>query len=124
MLARSLLGSRQKRSLLVVLTDFAESDPDSLVTPFALLARRHRVLLVALRDRRFDVLDPRRARRESEDRRRNALYRRIVLDDLLREREQTLARLRERGVRTLDLVPEEVTAPVLNRYLAMRHEAS
>lgn len=122
-LARSLLGRRQKRSLLVVLTDFAESDPGALVAPFALLARRHRVLLVALRDRRFDVLDPRRAGRASDDRRRGALYRRIVLDDLLREREQTLARLRERGVHTLDLASEEITAPVLNRYLAMRYES-
>jgi uncharacterized protein (DUF58 family) len=118
-LARSLLGRRQKRALVVVLTDFAESDPESLVTPLALLASRHRVLLVALRDRRFDILDPRRSRHPSGQ---DGLYQRIVLDDLLREREQTLARLRLQGIHTLDLVSEEVTASVLNRYLAMRYE--
>jgi uncharacterized protein (DUF58 family) len=120
-LSASLLGRRQKRSLVVVLTDFADTDPDTLVTPMALLARRHRVLLVALRDRRFDVLDPRRARTRSRVV-ETGLYERIVLDDLLREREQTLARLRLAGVYTLDLVSEEVTASVLNRYLAMRSE--
>jgi uncharacterized protein (DUF58 family) len=118
-LARALLGRRQKRALVVILTDFAESDPESLVTPLALLARRHRVLLVALRDRRFDALDPRRSRHRADS---EGLYRQIVLDDLLREREQTLARLRLHGIHTLDLVPEEVTASVLNRYLAMRYE--
>ncbi len=123
-LARSLLGRRQKRSLVVILTDFAETDPESLVTPLALLARRHQVLLVALRDHRFDVLDPRRPSTERKNRKRQgSFYERIVLDDLLREREETLARLRLRGVQTLDLVSEEVTSAVLNRYLAMRYEA-
>jgi uncharacterized protein (DUF58 family) len=129
-LARSLLGRRQKRSLVVILTDFAETDPESLVTPMALLARHHQVLLVALRDHRFDVLDPRRGQAAPEERRRllggsrnrDSFYERIVLDDLLREREETLGRLRLRGVRTLDLVSEEVTSAVLNRYLAMRYE--
>ncbi len=122
-LARSLLGRRQKRVLLVILTDFAESDPDSLVTPLGLLARRHQVLLVALRDPRFDVLDPRQAPARSQPTSEQDLYRRIVLDDLLQEREATLARLRLRGVQTLDLVPEEVTARVLNRYLTIRYGA-
>ncbi len=120
-LSASLLGRRQKRSLVVLLTDFAETDPDAIVTPVSLLARRHRVLLVALRDRRFDALDPRRARTRG-DVEETGLYERIVLDDLLREREQTLARLRLAGIETLDLVSEEVTPSVLNRYLAMRHE--
>jgi uncharacterized protein (DUF58 family) len=112
-LVGALLGRGRRRALVVVLTDFAESDATALVTPLALLARRHRVLLVALRDHRFlrieqDAGDP---------------YERIVLDDLLREREETLARLRLQGVHTLDLVSEAVTASVLNRYLAMRYGA-
>jgi uncharacterized protein (DUF58 family) len=109
-LVGALLGRGRRRALVVVLTDFAESDASALVTPLALLARRHQVLLVALRDRRFlgieeDARDP---------------YERIVLDDLLQEREETLARLRLQGVHTLDLVSEAVTASVLNRYLALR----
>ena len=51
------------------------------------------------------------------------LYPRIVLDDLLREREATLARLRLQGVHTLDLASAEVTASVLNRYLEMRYSS-
>jgi uncharacterized protein (DUF58 family) len=110
-LVDSLLGRRQRRALVVILTDFADSDAGALVTPLALLARRHQVLLVALRDRRF-------ARLDDED---SGVYERIVLDDLLREREETLARLRLQGVHTLDLVSEAITARVLNTYLAMRY---
>jgi len=118
-LANTLLARRQRRSLVVILTDFAEADATVLLTPLSLLARRHRVLLVALRDPRFDVLEPRRHARNPAAG-AEGLYERIVLDDLLREREATLARLRLQGVHTLDLASPEVTAPVLNRYLEMR----
>jgi uncharacterized protein (DUF58 family) len=118
-LTRSLLVERQKRSLVVILTDFADVDSSSLLTPLALLARRHRVLVVALRDESFGALDSRETSKAASG---SDLYRRIVLDDLLREREETLSRLRQRGLHTLDLVSEEVTAPVLNRYLALRYD--
>ena len=49
------------------------------------------------------------------------IQRRIVLDDLLSERESALSALRRLGVDTLDLLPEQITAPVLNRYLAIRY---
>ena len=51
---------------------------------------------------------------------RMGLYRRLVVDDLLREREVALARLRRQGLHTLDLPPGAITGAVLNRYLALR----
>lgn len=116
-LVRDLMVAHRKRSLVVVLTDFAGLDASQLVAPFALLARRHRVLVVALRDRVFDGL-------EGSSQSEGGLYRRIALDDLAREREEMLARLRRSGLETLDLVPEEVVAPVLNRFLALRYHAA
>jgi hypothetical protein len=78
------------------------------------------VLLVAVRDRVFRELD---AAGDGEGEGALGLYRRIVLDDLLREREVALGRLRRRGLQTLDLPPESITAAVLNRYLAIRYGA-
>ena len=46
--------------------------------------------------------------------------RRIVVEDLLSERETALLGLRRRGLQTLDLPPAQITGAVLNRYLAMR----
>jgi hypothetical protein len=78
------------------------------------------VLLIAIRDRVFRELD---AGEGGEGEAGLGLYRRIVLDDLLREREVALGRLRRRGLQTLDLPPEAITATVLNRYLAIRYGA-
>ena len=108
---------QRQRALVVLLTDFVEVDAAQLIHPLAVLAQRHRVLVVAVRDaiyRGLDVCAPVEA--DHLD-----LYRRLVLDDLLREREAALAELRRRGVQTLDLTPEAITAAVLNRYLAVRY---
>ena len=121
-LARTLATRQRQRSLLVILTDFVEADACPFVTPLAVLARRHRVLLVAVRDRVFRELDA-TGTGAGEGEGALALYRRIVLDDLLREREVALGRLRRRGLQTLDLPPEAITAATLNRYLAIRYGA-
>jgi len=118
-LTREVLARQTKRALVIVLTDFVESEPAELVQPLALLARRHQVLLVALRDRLFSQLGETGAAVAQADG-EQALYRSIVVDDLLREREETLARLNRSGLHTLDLLPEQATAGVLNRYLALR----
>jgi uncharacterized protein (DUF58 family) len=117
-LVRHLALQRQQRALVVLLTDFVEAEPARLA-PLVALARRHQVLLVALRDPIFDALAA--AAPASRDALEpHGLERRIVLDDLLREREATLLSLRRAGLQTLDLPPDSVTPAILNRYLALR----
>jgi uncharacterized protein (DUF58 family) len=116
-LCRSLLAQAGGRSLFVILTDFADAPGAAVQAPLALLARRHRVLLVAVRDPVFGDSSAQGRAAKSD------LYRQIVLDELLREREEALAKLRRSGVQTLDLPHGELTAPVLNRYLAIRNDA-
>ncbi|MEZ4216944.1 MAG: DUF58 domain-containing protein [Myxococcota bacterium] len=114
------LGARQRqRALVVVLTDFVEADAPRFQAPLVALARRHRALLVALRDPIYAELDAAPAERDERGT-DHAMHRRIAIDDLLRDRETALARLRHQGVQTIDLPPEQVVAPVLNRYLALR----
>jgi len=113
-LVREVMARLRRRALVVVLTDFVEVDAASVIAPLVLLARRHRVLLVAIRDRAYEALalgggGP------------LGLYRRIVLDDLLRERDAALGRLRRGGLETVDVLPEAITVQVLNHYLAIRH---
>jgi uncharacterized protein (DUF58 family) len=108
------LAARQ-RALVVVFTDFVESFASQMSDPLVVLAKRHRVLVVAVRSPLFGVLADRSDVGSSLD-----LYGRIVVDDLLREREEALARLRQLGVLTLDATPDQVVAPVVNRYLQLR----
>jgi uncharacterized protein (DUF58 family) len=117
-LARNLAIRQRQRALLVIFTDFVETDVRSITEPLTMLAKRHRVLLVAIRDRIYEELE---AGSEEGVEKRLGLYRRLVLNDLLVERETVLATLRRRGLQTLDLTPEEMTASVLNRYLEIRY---
>jgi uncharacterized protein (DUF58 family) len=117
-LARHLAAGRRRRALVIVLGDFVDADDAALVEPLTVVVRRHRVLFVAIRDRLYASLTP------AADDDGIAPYRRLVLDELLADRETTLARLRRAGLETLDVPPERITAPVLNAYLAMRRVAA
>ncbi len=115
-LADTLAINQKKRALVVVLTDFVEGSASrELESYLGVIARRHVVLLVALRDRVLAEID----RRDAEIT-RDRLYRRLALQDLVVEREAALARIGRFGAETLDLDPAAINAPVLNRYLAMR----
>jgi uncharacterized protein (DUF58 family) len=120
-LVRDLAVRQRQRALVVMLTDFVEAESSEIPAPLSVLARRHRVLVVAIRDPIFDTLDA--EDRVSDSAGIFALHRRLVLDDLLHERETTLALLRRRGVLTLDLPPRRLVTPVLNHYLAIRYGA-
>ena len=123
-LTREILTRQRKRAMVIVLTDFMEVDREELIQPMSLLARRHEVVFVALREPILEQLEDddldasRGADRKSG---RVGLYRRIVLADLLREREARLMTLRRQGLSVLDVPPSEATASTLNRYLELRY---
>jgi len=49
-----------------------------------------------------------------------SLYRGAAAADLLNWRERALANLRQRGVLTLDVFPEELTGDLITRYLEIK----
>jgi uncharacterized protein (DUF58 family) len=118
-LVEALARHQKRRALIVVLTDFVEGSASRELEEYlAVLARRHVVMLVAMRDRLLGDLDDREPAITRE-----RLYRRLALQDLAGEREAALARIAAFGAQTLDLDPARITAPVLNRYLAIRQAA-
>lgn len=147
-LTRELLARQRKRAMVVVLTDFMELDEQEIVAPMGLLARHHQVVFVALREPILAQLEASGASaaavagggavgndglrspvrrtthgRDSGPDRLLAIHRRIVLADLLREREGRLVQLRRRGLSVLDVPPAEATASTLNRFLELRYGA-
>jgi uncharacterized protein (DUF58 family) len=115
-LVEALTRHQKKRALIVVLTDFVEGSASSELQSYvALLTRHHCVMLVALRDRLLAELDQREPAIT-----RDRLYRRLALQDVAVQRAAGLGRIRRFGAHTLDLDPAAVTAPVLNRYFAIR----
>jgi len=115
-LAEALARFQKKRALVVVLTDFVEGGASrELEAYLSVVARRHVVLLVALRDRLLAEADEREPEISLE-----RLYRKLAVQDLVAEREAALGRIARLGAQTLDLDPARINAPVLNRYLAVR----
>ncbi len=122
-LVRTLCARQRRRCLVIVLTDFVEIDPESLVLPLRTLSRQHGVVVAALRDPVFLELD-----RAAPDAVPHAgpsaeitMMRRLVLDDLAAARESTLAQLRRAGISTIDAMPRALGASLVNRYLELRY---
>jgi uncharacterized protein (DUF58 family) len=108
-----LLATRYpKRALLIVFTDFVDSDTASeMVAHLRLAGRRHVVLFTALND----PLLARAAAAYVGDTFQG--FRKAAAVELLRERKEVLEQLRRTGIHVLDVEPTGLTPPLVNRYL-------
>ena len=105
----------QKRSLVVLLTNVIDEVNSMQIERYlAALVGRHLPLGVLMRDHRiFDIADA-PPRDDAE------LYRAAAAADILTWRHQVLTDLEHRGVRVLDVFPEDATAPLVNKYLEIK----
>ncbi len=107
-----------RRSLVVVLTDFIDSVTAELMVDNLLrLGRRHLLIFVAFRD---PLLEQRIA---AEPRSLHDVDVAITADSLVREREVVLHRLRRAGILVVEDEPRKISTQLINRYLeAKRRE--
>jgi uncharacterized protein (DUF58 family) len=124
-LARYVLSRRLRRSLIVVLTEPA--DPESareLTAALAALRARHLPLAVGLQDPTLAAL----AGQDPED--VLGLCRRLAAGEVQEERAHRLQAQREHGLgagpfrglglQTLDVLPEDLSVSLVNRYLDLK----
>lgn len=105
----------RRRALVVLLTDFVDTiTAEVMIENMSRLARRHVVVFVTLRDHDLD----RTVLEEPADERQ--LYRAVVAQSLLRERELVLKRLGRLGVHCIDAQPQQVSVALLNRYFDIK----
>ncbi|MCB1155646.1 DUF58 domain-containing protein, partial [bacterium] len=114
--AFAALQTRQtKRSLVVVLSDLVDADTTMRYrSALVRLRRRHRVVFVAMRTPLLGEI-VRTPLRDEHD-----LARKVVVLNLLREREAALHALSKAGVDVLDVEPSKSLVPLINRYLEIR----
>jgi uncharacterized protein (DUF58 family) len=113
--AAALLGAQQRRSLIVWLTDLAETaGVPEVIECASQMADRHLVLCAMLRQ--MDVTALAAASPGSA----TDLYRVLAAQEVLDRRETLLRGLRRRGALALDLAPGEVASAVVQRYLAIK----
>ena len=110
-----LAAHHRKRSLVVLVTNVIDEVNARQVERYlGTLVGKHLPLGALLRDRRvFEAADA----KPSDD---PALYRSAAAAEILTWRQQVLADLTSKGVLSVDVFPEELTAPLINRYLEIK----
>jgi uncharacterized protein (DUF58 family) len=111
----TLSGELQRRSMVVVFTEFVDTtSAELMIEGLARLARRHLVLFVAFRDEELEQLT-RREPQSAED-----VTRAVIAMTLLKERETVIARLRRLGVQVVDAPVDNLGTALVNRYLDLK----
>ncbi len=110
-----LAGSLQRRSLVVVFTDFTDATAAELmVESVGRLLRRHLVLFVLLRDEELETMTA------AEPRTAEDVSRAVVAGALLREREGVAARLRRMGVHIVEASAERLGPELIDAWLELK----
>ncbi len=113
--SHALLSEQKRRSLIVWITDLAETASTPDVVEYALqMRRRHLVLFAALGQPDLNELAARRPQSEEE------MFRYIAAIEIVQRRELLLRRLRQQGVLALELMPGVLTSSIVNQYLDIK----
>lgn len=112
---RYLASHCRKRSLVVLVTNVIdEVNANQIERYLTNLVRRHLPLGVLLRDRRlFEAVDV-------QDPQGEALWEAAAAAEILSWRHQVLTDLTSKGALYLDVFAEDMTAPLINRYLEIK----
>ncbi len=111
----ALAGGLERRSLVVVFTDFVDStSAELMVENVARLMRRHLVLFVAFRDEELEQLA------RAEPLAPADVSRAVIAGDLLRERRVVMERLRRLGVQIVDAPADRLGPALLDRYMELK----
>jgi uncharacterized protein (DUF58 family) len=117
--ATAILGRLQpRRALILWVTDLAESSMrPEVIDGAAQLLHRHVVLFVAMAQPEVAAI-ARAIPANVEE-----MFRSAAAQEMTSRRELLLARLRDQGAITLDTLPSQMTASVLNHYLSIKERA-
>ena len=113
--AHTLLSEQKRRSLIVWITDLAETASTPDVVEYALqMRRRHLVLFAAVGQPDLNELAAHRPESEEE------MFRYVAAIEIVQRRELLLRRLRQQGVLALELMPGALASSIVNQYLDIK----
>ena len=110
-----LAQNLQRRTLIVVFTDFVDStQAELMVENMGRLLKRHIVIFVAFRNTALDQLI------EADATTPESAAAAVIADGLMRERDLVLKRLTRMGVNVIDARADSLNLKVLNTYLMLK----
>lgn len=104
----------RKRSLVILVTNLRDEEDDTLLPALKLLRARHLVLLVNLRERSLE-----QALEDPVTDFDSALLHGAV-HEYLDQRRRSFERIHAQGVLSMDVLPEQLSVTMVNRYLALK----
>ena len=114
-MASRLLTDQKRRSLIVWLTDLAETAmTPEVIEAASMMMPRHLVLFVVVGQPDLGVLASKTPESESE------MYRVAAAQEMVHRRELLLARLRERGALAMEVTSGSVSPVLVNAYLQIK----
>jgi len=113
--SRFLSLKHRKRSLIVIFTDFSDTQSSSsLLSCISTLVPQHLPLMVTINDPEL-IKTSQIIPEESL-----SIYEKAVANQLLLEREELLNKLTQKGVLALDVPVEKLSVAVINKYLEVK----
>lgn len=113
--ARALLRTQSRRSLIIWITDFAETPTTPEVIEYAAqMSGRHLVVFAAISQP--DLLAMGRSIPRTED----EMFRHAAALEIIERRDLLLRRLRQNGVLAFDLAPGALAEAMVNQYLEIK----
>jgi len=118
LMAGRLLTDQKRRSLIVWLTDLAETAmTPEVIEAASMMMPRHLVLLVVIGQPDLGELAGKTPQNESE------MYRVAAAQEMVHRRELLLARLRERGALAMEVSSGAVSPALVNSYLQIKERS-
>ena len=113
--ADSLLARQRRRSLVVWLTDLAETaaSPEVIEAASRLLSR-HLVLFAVVGEPELRALLARRPQSPAQ------LYQYVAAQQVIQRRELLLRRMREQGALAMEFLPGQLSSEIVNHYLQIK----
>jgi uncharacterized protein (DUF58 family) len=106
---------QKKRALCIILTDMIDDiNYELFKTRIAWLSRKHLVLLFLLQDSLL-ATHVNQAVQQPDD-----LYVKAAAREMLLHRNKAIAKLRHYRLNVLDVLPQELTGPLINKYLELK----
>jgi uncharacterized protein (DUF58 family) len=113
-----LAAEIQRRSLIVIFTDFADpTSAELMIENLKRLMKRHLVLFVAMRDAELESI------MQSEPKQVNDVTRSVIAHSLITEKELVLNRLLRLGAEIVNAPAGRVGPELLNRYLELKRRS-
>jgi uncharacterized protein (DUF58 family) len=113
-----LAAETQRRSLIVIFTDFADpTSAELMIENLGRLMKRHLVLFVAMRDAELESI------MLSEPRQVNDITRSVIAHSLITEKELVLNRLSRLGAEIINAPAGRVGPELLNSYLELKRRS-